>query len=104
MELELRFNAAWRKWSKAGQFPGITSYRDPVNLFWLAQRRSARRKGVFAGWEDDGPWTKPARLRDWSIDEFFEGLADEHVSADDWRQLGQLYVNEFNPEQLVRAD
>ncbi|SMD24553.1 hypothetical protein [Lentzea albidocapillata] len=104
VDLELRFNAAWRQWPKAGQFPGITSYHDPGNLFWLGQERSARRTGVLAAWKDDGPWKKPALLQDWPLDEFFEDMADEHVSADDWRQLGQLYVDQFKPEQLVRAD
>lgn len=103
MHLELNFNAAWRKWPRADQFPGITSYHDPGNLFWLAQGRSARRKGVFAAWADAGPWTKPVLLQDWSFEEFFEDLADEHVSASDWRQLGQLYVEKFEPEQLVRT-
>ena len=33
MELEFAFNSAWRKWSRASEFPNIGSH-DPGNVFW----------------------------------------------------------------------
>jgi hypothetical protein len=100
--LELGFNAAWRRWVPASRFPTISGVQAG-NLFWGGMGKSAGRKGVNAAWRSDGPWTRPFLLQDWELNEFLEDLADDRATAQDWRELGQLYVATFEADQLSRS-
>lgn len=103
VDLELCFNRAWRQWTPASRFPAIAGIQAG-NLFWGGLGRSERRKGVVAAWHQDGPWTRPYLLQKWDLEEFFEEIVDERATADDWRELGRLYVETFEADELLHAN
>lgn len=99
--LELNFNHAWRRWSRAAQFPSIGGH-DPGNQFWIGVSKSEGRRGVVAAWQS-GRWAVPYLLdshQDWTVDECLDLIADERASAEDWKELGGLYVAKFKPEDI----
>lgn len=94
LEFELAFEAAWRRWSRAGEFPSISG-PHAGNLFWLGVQKSERRQGPRAAW-DTGQWSTPyVVLRDWTVEECLDLHADERATVDDWKALGQLFVAGF---------
>ncbi|MDQ0537726.1 hypothetical protein QF011_000256 [Curtobacterium flaccumfaciens] len=102
MALEFAFNHAWRSWPQTYQFPSIGGH-DPGNLFWIGMGKSERRQGVVAAWES-GRWAAPyVAYPGWSVDEALDLHADSEVSAEDWIQLGALFVEYFKPEEVRRA-
>jgi hypothetical protein len=102
MELEFAFNSAWRKWSRASEFPNIGGH-DPGNVFWIGMGRSETRRGVGAAWAR-GQWSKPYILRDgWSVADCLDLHADERASAGDWTYLGRLFIEGFNPDKVHYA-
>lgn len=99
MALEFAFNHAWRSWSKAREFPSIRGH-DPGNLFWIGIGKSERRRGVCAAWER-GRWSEPyITYEDWTVEEALDLHADDQVTADDWIELGRLFVEYFKPEEV----
>lgn len=103
VEFELGFNHAWRKWPRTAHFPSITGF-DPGNQFWIGVGKSEGRRSVRAAWRR-GQWSEPyVLLSEWTVDECLDCHADERASADDWKDLGALYVAEFKPEHLRRAE
>ena len=99
MEFELAFNHAWRNWSRAAHFPSITGF-DPGNQFWIGVGKSEGRRGARAA-RQRGRWSEPyVLLNEWTVDECIECHADERASAEDWKDLGKLYVSQFKPEQV----
>jgi len=102
MTFEFAFTHAWNRWSRASKFPSIAGH-DPGNMFWIGVGRSLRRTAVSAAWEQD-KWSRPViTLGDWIVGECLDLHADERASADDWIELGRLFVAEFNPDQMIRA-
>ena len=102
MALEIAFNHAWRSWPQAGHFPSIKGH-DPGNLFWMGLGKSERRFGACAAWEI-GRWSAPyVTLDDWTVNEALDLHADANVTADDWIELGQLFVEYFKPEEIHRS-
>ena len=102
MALEFAFNNAWRRWSKARFFPSIQGH-DPGNLFWVGVGKSQRRRGACAAWESDR-WSTPyITYEDWTVDEALDLHADAGVSAEDWTELGRLFVEYFKPEEVRRS-
>ncbi|WP_127817682.1 hypothetical protein [Microbacterium sp. CPCC 204701] len=102
MALEFAFNFAWRRWPQADEFPIIRGH-DLGNLFWIGMGKSERRQGVVAAWES-GQWAAPyVAYPGWSADEALDLHADSDVSAEDWIQLGALFVEYFKPEEVRRA-
>ena len=102
MALEFAFNHAWRRWSKARQFASIRG-PNPGNLFWIGVGKSERRQGACAAWERDR-WSAPyIAYEDWTVDEALDLHADGDVTADDWIELGRLFVEDFRPEQVRRS-
>lgn len=106
MTLELLFNSVWRRWSPASQFPSLANVRDPGNLFYLGLRQSEGRRWADVRWQFDREWVRPYLADGWEPDELEQCLAefaDDRASADDWRLFGQLYVEKFNPEEVLHA-
>ena len=102
MALEFAFNHAWRSWSKAREFPSIRGH-DPGNLFWIGIGKSESRRGVCAAWER-GRWAWPyITYEDWTVQEALDLHADDRVTADDWIELGHLFVGYFKPEEVHLA-
>lgn len=102
MALEFAFNHAWRRWPEARHFSSIKGH-DPGNLFWIGLRKSERRVGACAAW-DSGRWSAPyITLDDWTVEEALDLHADSDVTADDWIELGRLFVEHFKPEELQRS-
>ncbi|GAA0645479.1 hypothetical protein GCM10010174_80540 [Kutzneria viridogrisea] len=103
--LELAFRAAWRRWSRASEFPSVDKAQpDPGNLFWIGVIKSESRKAVRAAWYRNGPWVEPfITLEDWTVDECLDLHADERASTADWHELGRLFVAQLKPEQLLYA-
>jgi hypothetical protein len=99
MELEFAFNSAWRLWSRAPQFPSMGG-NNPGNLFWIGVGKSETRQGVGAAWAR-GQWSEPYILRDsWTVDDCLELHADDRALVKDWKDLGQLFVARFRPENV----
>lgn len=99
MTLEFAFNHAWRKWPKASQFPSIRG-NDPGNLFWIGIGKSERRVGACAAWER-GRWSAPYIMYDnWTVEEALNLHASVGTSAEDWIELGRLFVEYFRPEDV----
>lgn len=97
---ELNFNGAWRRWSRADQFPSLND--RPGEQFWIGVGKSQGRRGATAAW-DRHQWAAPFLLggyRDWSVDECLDLHADERASPAQWKELGQLYVAQFRPEEI----
>jgi hypothetical protein len=102
MKLEFAFNHAWRRWSKVHHFPSIKGH-DPGNLFWIGLGKSERRQGVCAAWAS-GRWCQPyVTYESWTVDEALDLIADSRVTADDWIELGRLFVEDFRPEEVRRS-
>lgn len=102
MALEFGFNHAWRRWSEARSFPSIKGH-DPGNLFWIGLGKSERRQGVCAAWES-GRWCAPyVTYESWTVDEALDLHATATVTADDWVELGRLFVEYFKPEEVRRS-
>lgn len=100
MALEFAFNHAWRRWSKARFFPSIKGH-DPGNLFWIGVGKSQRRRSACAAWER-GSWSTPyITYEDWTVDEALDLHADADVSAEDWTELGRLFVEYSKPEEVL---
>jgi hypothetical protein len=101
MALEFAFNHAWRSWSKTRHFPSIKGH-DPGNMFWIGVGKSEGRKGASAAWKRD-KWSAPyIAYQGLTVEEALALLADEAVSADDWIELGRLFVEYFKPGQVRR--
>jgi hypothetical protein len=99
MTMEFAFNHAWQMWSRAGLFPSIKGY-DPGNLFWIGVGKSEGRRGACAAW-DSGIWSTPyLTIADWTVDDALEVHANTDVSADDWIELGRLFVAEFKSDEV----
>lgn len=102
MSLEFAFNHAWRNWRAARHFPSIKGH-DPGNLFWIGLGKSERRSGACAAWKH-GTWCTPyVTLDDWTVAEALDLHADSNVTAQDWIELGRLFVEYFKPEDVRRA-
>lgn len=103
MAFELAFEHAWRRWARASMFPSFKAAHDPGNLFWIGVGRSERRQVVRAAWRC-GRWAEPyIVLEGWTVDECLELHADDRASAEDWIELGRLYVDSFESEQVRRT-
>lgn len=103
MALEFAFNHAWRNWANASKFPKINGH-DPGNLFWIGLGKSERRVGVRAAWER-GQWSEPyVTYKGWAVDEVLDLHADEGTSAENWIELGRLFVEYFKPEEVRRFE
>ncbi|MEV4704534.1 hypothetical protein [Actinoplanes sp. NPDC049316] len=103
MDLEFAFNHAWRRWSRAAEFPSIGRAPDPGNLFWIGVGKAEGRQVVRAAWQR-AQWTEPyITLEGWTVDECLDLHADERASVEDWKELGRLFVSWFKGEQLRRA-
>ena len=102
MSLEFAFNHAWRIWPEASHFPSIKGH-DPGNLFWIGLAKSERRSGACAAW-DSGRWCAPYITYDgWTVEEALDLHADADVTAEDWINLGRLFVGHFKPEEVQRS-
>lgn len=102
MSLEFAFNHAWRRWPEARYFPSIKGH-DPGNLFWMGLGKSELRVGACAAWED-GRWRAPYITYDgWTVEEALALHADADVTADDWIELGRLFVECFKPEEVQQS-
>lgn len=101
MALEFAFNHAWRRWPEARLFPSIGGH-DPGNKFWMGLGKSGRRQGAIAAW-DENQWCAPYLTQDWSVEEALEHHSDAEISADDWAELGRLFVEHFKPEEVRRV-
>lgn len=100
--LEFAFNHAWRSWPEARHFPSLKGH-DPGNLFWIGLGKSKRRTGACAAWER-GSWCAPYITYDgWTVEEALDLHADADVSAQDWIELGRLFVEYFKPEEVRRS-
>ena len=99
MALEFAFDHAWRRWSGAQHFPAIKGH-NPGNLFWIGLYKSERRRAACAAWEC-GQWSAPyIAFEGWTVDEALNLQADGEITAEDWVELGRLFVEDFVPEQL----
>ncbi|GAB2562180.1 hypothetical protein [Leucobacter ruminantium] len=101
MALEFAFNHAWRRWPEARFFPSIGGH-DPGNMFWIGLGKSERRQGAIAAW-DESQWCAPYLTQDWTVEEALEHHSDDEVSAEDWAELGRLFVEHFKPEEVRRV-
>lgn len=102
MALEFAFDHAWRSWPKARQFPSISGH-DPGNIFWIGLGKSERRQGACAAWQRDR-WSAPyIAYENWTVDEALDLHADAEVSADEWIELGRLFIEDFKPDQVRRS-
>lgn len=102
MSLEFAFNHAWRSWPEARHFPRIKG-RDPGNYFWIGLGKSERRSGACAAWES-GRWCAAYITYDgWTVEEALGLHARADVTAQDWMELGRLFVEYFKPEELQRS-
>lgn len=103
MSLEFAFNHAWRRWPKAGRFSSINGH-NPGNLFWIGLSKSEGRKLACAAWDLDR-WCSPYIVYDeWTVEEALELHADDtDVTAQDWIELGRLFVGRLKPEELWRS-
>src|SRR5438552_17216362 len=82
LEIELAFNQAWRRWTRASQFPSIPRH-DAGNLFWIGVGKSEGRRGVCAAWRR-GRWAEPYIVYGAStVDECLDLHADERASVED---------------------
>lgn len=101
MALEFAFNDAWRKWPASKHFSSINGH-DPGNLFWIGLGKSERRQQACAAW-DRGTWSKPyITYPDWTVEEALDHHEDADVTAEDWIELGRLFVAHFKPEHVQR--
>ncbi|WP_341976846.1 hypothetical protein [Microbacterium sp. LWO13-1.2] len=98
--LEFAFNYAWRRWSEASQFPSIAGH-DPGNLFWIGMGRSEGRHVACAALNDDDCATPYIRY-DWTVDEALDHHASREVTAEDWKELGRLFVEYFDENEVRR--
>jgi len=102
MSVELAFNHAWQSWPQARHFPTIKGH-DPGNLFWIGLGKSERRSGACAAW-DRGRWCVPyITYDDWTVEDALDLHADSDVTAQDWIELGRLFVEHFKPEEVQRS-
>lgn len=89
--LESALNSAWSSWPRAGEFNnvrGITAGND----IWIGMGKSESRKGVTAAWERHSvPHLMPS-YADWPVADCLKLIADEKASADDWINLGEIYL------------
>lgn len=99
MSLEFAFNHAWRRWQHARDYPSIRGH-DPGNMFWIGIGKSERRQGGYAAWAS-GTWVEPyVTINGWTVEESLDAHADADVSADDWVELGRLFVEYFKPDEI----
>lgn len=101
MALEFAFNYAWRRWSEASQFPSIAGH-DPGNLFWIGMGKSEGRQVACAAWSSDD-WATPYIRYDWTVDEALDHHASRQVTAEDWIELGRLFVEYFDDNETRRG-
>jgi hypothetical protein len=101
--LEFAFNHAWRRWAQADRFPSIKGH-DPGNMFWIELGRSERRQGGYAAWSSER-WTMPyVKIKSWSLEDALESharSADDGVSVDEWVQLGRLFIERLEPDEVI---
>jgi hypothetical protein len=101
MAFEFAFDHAWQNWSQAKGFPSVKGH-EPGNLFWIGVAKSERRQGVCAAWRT-GRWSEPyVSYQGWTVEECLDLHADERASAEDWVELGLLYVSGFKREEVRR--
>ena len=102
MALEFAFNRAWRRWNLASEFPSIGGH-DPGNLFWIGMGKSEGRQLACAAWNDED-WAVPyIRYEEWSVDEALDHHASKEVAAEDWVELGRLFVEYFDEREVRRG-
>ncbi|GAA2895474.1 hypothetical protein [Microbacterium esteraromaticum] len=101
MALEFAFNHAWRRWRLASEFPSIAGH-DPGNLFWIGMGKSEGRQVACAAWGDED-WAVPyVRYEGWSVSEALDHHASREVTAEDWVELGRLFVEYFDEDEVRR--
>lgn len=97
--LESAFNHAWWKWSCADQFPAIRGH-NPGNQFWVGMGKAGRRQLVVAAWDED-QWSTPYLTNPrWTVKDALDHISDSDVSAEEWRELGRLFVEHFKPSDI----
>lgn len=65
--------------------------------------KSERRSGVCAAWDLDR-WCSPYIVYDgWTVEEALDLHADADVTAQDWIELGRLFVEYFETEDVRRS-
>lgn len=101
MALEFAFNHAWRRWRLASEFPSIAGH-DPGNLFWIGMGKSEGRQGACAAWNEDD-WAVPYIRHDWSVADALAHHESREVSAEDWVELGRLFVEYFDEHEVRRG-
>lgn len=101
MALEFAFNFAWRRWSLASEFPSIAG-NDPGNLFWIGMGKSEGRRGACAAWNED-EWAVPYIRHEWAVDEALDHHASREVAAEDWMELGRLFVENLDENEVRRG-
>jgi hypothetical protein len=101
MALTLNFNHAWRRWSRAGQFPTLAASSAGDRMLGGIYK-SERRKMTCAAWMV-GRWVEPYVLyENWTVNECLDHISDERASAEDWVELADLYVARFKADEIRR--
>ncbi|QDE35577.1 hypothetical protein FIV50_12750 [Microbacterium foliorum] len=99
--LEFGFNHAWRSWPQASEFPSIGGF-NPGNLIWIGMGKSEGRLATCAFWTE-GRWATPhIRYDSWTLEDALDHHSSTQVSADDWTELGRLFVESFTPGEVIR--
>ncbi|MFJ2543034.1 hypothetical protein [Microbacterium sp. NPDC087589] len=101
LTLEFAFNHAWRSWPQAYRFPSIGGH-DPGNMFWIGMGKSEGRQVACAAWSEER-WAVPyIRYDGWSVEDALEHHASPEVSAEDWEELGRLFVSQLSEHEMIR--
>lgn len=98
--VESNFAAAWRTWSRSGEFPSLS--KDPGGLLWLELGKSARRQLLFVVW-NRSQWSAPRPAQaHWTSGDCLEELTDGRASGSDWRRLATAFVAGFDDADINR--
>lgn len=99
------FDHAWRKWDCADQYPSIGRHVPlPGDLIGNAVARSSRWHNSYATWEC-AQWNRPSLSDDYfSVEEMLDDFVRMYkaTTAQDWLELGRLFLEYFKPEQVHR--
>ena len=72
-------------------------------MFWIGVGKSERCQGGYAAWAS-GTWAEPyVTINGWTVAESLDAHTDGDVTADDWVELGRLFVERFKPAEVRRS-
>ena len=64
--------------------------------------KAERRQDVVATWGEDQLGTPYLNNPRWPVEEALDHISDSDAPADEWRELGWLFIERFKPSDVRR--